>query len=103
MSLRSQPDGEETRDTLAAIGLFGFILVPITAAATTIWRNRHPGVILRDSEETGVAPEIRSVMGFGAISFMILFVGLVLLNYSIYNLRAELESLNKEIDKGGMD
>jgi cell division protein FtsL len=42
-------------------------------------------------------------MGFGAISFMILFVGLVLLNYSIYNLRAELESLNKEIDKGGMD
>jgi len=103
MSLRSQPDGEETRDTLAAIGLFGFILVPITAAATTIWRNRHPGVILRDSEETGVAPEIRSVMGFGAISFMILFVGLVLLNYSIYNLRAELESLNKEIDKEGMD
>lgn len=103
MSLRSQPDGEETRDTLAAIGLFGFILVPITAAATTIWRNRHPGVILRDSEETGVAPEIRSVMGFGAISFMILFVGLVLLNYSIYNLRAELESLNKEIDKGEMD
>ena len=42
-------------------------------------------------------------MGFGAISFMILFVGLVLLNYSIYNLRVELESLNKEIDKGEMD
>ena len=28
MSIRSQPDGEETRDTLAAIGLFGFVLVP---------------------------------------------------------------------------
>ena len=102
MSLRSQPDGEETRDTLAAVGLFGFILVPITAAATTIWRNRHPGVIFRESEETGevpVDPEILQVMGFGTFSFMILFIGLVLLNYSIYNLRAELESLNREIDK----
>ena len=38
-------------------------------------------------------------MGFGAISFMILFIGLVLLNYSIYNLRAELEALNREIDR----
>tara|TARA_B100001250_G_scaffold39216_1_gene31223 strand:+ start:2552 stop:3337 length:786 start_codon:yes stop_codon:yes gene_type:complete len=103
MSLRSQPDGEETRDTLAAVGLFGFILVPITAAATTIWRNRHPGVILRESEETGVDPEIVQVMGFGAISFMILFIGLVLLNYSIYTLRSELESLNREIDKEGMN
>ena len=103
MSLRSQPDGEETRDTLAAVGLFGFILVPITAAATTIWRNRHPGVILRDSEETGVDPEILQVMGFGAVSFMILFTGLVLLNYSIHNLRAELESLNREIDKEGIN
>ena len=102
MSLRSQPDGEETRDTLAAVGLFGFILVPITAAATTIWRNRHPGVIFRESEETGevpVDPEILQVMVFGTFSFMILFIGLVLLNYSIYNLRAELESLNREIDK----
>ena len=42
-------------------------------------------------------------MGFGAVSFMILFTGLVLLNYSIHNLRAELESLNREIDKEGIN
>ena len=61
MSIRSQPDGQETRDTLAAIGLFGFVLVPVTAVATTLWRNRHPGVILRESEETGVDLEIKPV------------------------------------------
>ena len=59
--------------------------------------------IVRDSEETGVDPEILQVMGFGAVSFMILFTGLVLLNYSIHNLRAELESLNREIDKEGIN
>ena len=99
MSIRSQPDGEETRDTLAAIGLFGFVLVPVTAVATTLWRNRHPGVILRESEETGVDLEIRQLMGFGAFSFLVLFIGLVLLNYSIYSLRRELEEQNKQIDR----
>ena len=99
MSIRSQPDGEETRDTLAAIGLFGFVLVPVTAVATTIWRNRHPGVILRESEETGVDLEIKQLMGFGAFSFLVLFIGLVLLNYSIYTLRRELEEENRIIDK----
>ena len=98
MSIRSQPDGEETRDTLAAIGLFGFVLVPVTAVAPTLWRNRHPGVILRESEETGVDLEIKQLMGFGAFSFLVLFIGLVLLNYSIYSLRRELEEQNKQID-----
>ena len=99
MSIRSQPDGQETRDTLAAIGLFGFVLVPVTAVATTLWRNRHPGVILRESEETGVDLEIKQLMGFGAFSFLVLFIGLVLLNYSIYTLRRELEEENRIIDK----
>ena len=99
MSIRSQPDGEETRDTLAAIGLFGFVLVPVTAVATTRWRNRHPGVILRESGETGVDLEIKQLMGFGAFSFLVLFIGLVLLNYSIYSLRRELEEENRKIDK----
>ena len=99
MSIRSQPDGEETRDTLAAIGLFGFVLVPVTAVATTLWRNRHPGVILRESGETGVDLEIKQLMGFGAFSFLVLFIGLVLLNYSIYSLRRELEEENRKIDK----
>ena len=99
MSIRSQPDGEETRDTLAAIGLFGFVLVPVTAVATTLWRNRHPGVILRESAETGVDLEIKKLMGFGALSFFVLFIGLVLLNYSIYSLRRELEEQNRQIDK----
>ena len=99
MSIRSQPDGEETRDTLAAIGLFGFVLVPVTAVATTLWRNRHPGVSLRESGETGVDLEIKQLMGFGAFSFLVLFIGLVLLNYSIYSLRRELEEENRQIDK----
>ncbi len=100
MSLRSQPEGEETRDTLAAIGLFGFFLVPITAIATTVWRNRHPGVILAETEETGLDPEIRLVLIIGAVSFITLFAGLVALNYHIHTLKEKIETMNKAIDEG---
>ena len=99
MSVRSQPDGEETRDTLAAVGLFGFVLVPITAVATTLWRNRHPGAILRNTEESGIDPDIRIVLYIGALSFMVLFFGLVALNYSIHNLREEIAGKKIIIDK----
>ncbi len=99
MSVRSQPDGEETRDTLAAVGLFGFVLVPITAVATTIWRNRHPGLILRETEESGIDPDIRIVMILGALSFMILFSGLVALNYSIQQLKEEISGEKIIVDK----
>ena len=99
MSVRSQPDGEETRDTLAAVGLFGFVLVPITAVATTIWSNRHPGLILRETEESGIDPDIRIVMILGALSFMILFSGLVALNYSIQHLKEEISGEKIIVDK----
>ena len=56
-------------------------------------------MILRESRETGVDLEIKQLMGFGALSFFVLFIGLVLLNYSIYSLRRELEEQNRQIDK----
>ena len=102
MSMRSQPDAEETRDTLAAIGLFGFILVPITAMATTIWRNRHPGVIIIETEETGMDSEIRLVLFLGAISLMVLFAGLVSLNYELHSLRKQISDKESKIDEESM-
>ena len=47
----------------------------------------------------GVDLEIKQLMGFGAFSFLVLFIGLVLLNFSIYSLRRELEEENRQIDK----
>ena len=101
-SMRSQPDGQETRDTLAAIGLFGFILVPITAMATTIWRNRHPGVIVIETEETGMDPEIRLVLFLGAISLMVLFAGLVSMNYELHSLRKKISEKESKIVEEAM-
>ena len=102
MALRSQPDGEGTRDTLAAIGLFGFVLVPITAIATTLWRDRHPGLVIVDSEDSGIDPEIRLILMLGTISFMAIFIGLTIVIDSIHRIKSEIEQQNISKDRVGL-
>jgi heme exporter protein C len=97
MSIRSQPDGEGTRDSLSAVGLFGFVLVPITALATTLWQSSHPGVVVIESEETGLDPEIKLVLFIGSASFFLLFVGLVLLNEAIMGMSEEIDDARYSI------
>ncbi len=97
MSIRSQPDGEGTRDSLSAVGLFGFVLVPITALATTLWQSSHPGVVVIESEETGLDPEIKLVLFIGSASFFLLFVGLVLLNAAIMGMSEEIDDARYSI------
>tara|TARA_B100000405_G_C16639635_1_gene394384 strand:- start:468 stop:980 length:513 start_codon:yes stop_codon:yes gene_type:complete len=98
LSRRSQPDGQETRDTLAAIGLFGFALVPITAIATTLYQKRHPGIVVVDGEGTGLDPLMRTVLMFGTVSFMVLFVGLWMLSDSVLRLEDTAEKAKRRLD-----
>ena len=99
LSRRSQPDGQETRDTLAAIGLFGFALVPITAVATTLYQKRHPGIVVVDGEGTGLDPVMRAVLMFGTLSFMVLFVGLSMLSDSVLRLEDTAERVKRRLDE----
>ena len=99
LSRRSQPDGQETMDTLAAIGLFGFALVPITAVATTLYQKRHPGIVVVDGEGTGLDPVMRAVLMFGTLSFMVLFVGLSMLSDSVLRLEDTAEQAKRRLDE----
>tara|TARA_B100001175_G_scaffold317752_1_gene336174 strand:+ start:13743 stop:14471 length:729 start_codon:yes stop_codon:yes gene_type:complete len=99
LSRRSQPDGQDTRDTLAAIGLFGFALVPITALATTWYQKRHPGIVIIDGEGTGLDPAIRAVLMFGFFSFLVLFVGLAILSDSVIKMEEMLEEGKRDLDE----
>ena len=62
LSRKSQPDTNQTRDTLSIIGLFGFFLVPITAVATTLYNRRHPPIIIIEGEDTGLPDEWKMVL-----------------------------------------
>ena len=98
----SQPDGQGTRDTIAAIGLFGFALVPITALATTWYQERHPGIVVIESEESGLAPEILTVMLLGFGSFLLLFAGFAILSDTLQRMESRLSHLQRQLDEGAV-
>ena len=99
LARRSQPDGQGTRDTIAAVGLFGFALVPVTALATTWYQERHPGIIIIESEDSGLAPEILTVLILGFASFFLLFAGLAILSDILQRMESRLSHLQRQLDK----
>ena len=99
LARNSQPDGNDTRDTIASVGLFGFALVPITALATTWYQERHPGIIIVETEEAGLAPEILTVLILGFISFFVLFAGFAILSDALYQMESRLSGLQHRLDE----
>lgn len=98
MSRKSQPDTSQTRDTLSIIGLFGFFLVPITAAATTLYNRRHPPIIIIEGEDTGLPDEWLLVLILSFISFGLLFIGVSILNDLVNQLESKTENYQRIID-----
>ncbi len=99
LSRRSQPDSSATRDTLASVGLFGFALVPITALATTWFQDRHPGVLVVESEDSGLDPEIRMLLLVSFAIMCVLFAGLLLLSNMRYRLAAKVAERKAQLDQ----
>ena len=99
LARNSQPEGHDTRDTIASVCLFGFALVPITALATTWYQERHPGIIIVESEEAGLAPEILMVLLLGFASFFVLFAGFALLSDTLHQMESRLSHLQRRLDE----
>ncbi len=99
MGHQSQADTEDTRDTFATVGLFGFLLVPLTIAAIRIWENRHPPPIIMGDESSGLDSEILLVMLLGVFAFQILVSGQIMLRYLISGLEERLIVVQTKLDE----
>jgi hypothetical protein len=96
---RTQAQGEDMRDTFATVGMFGFLLVPLTIVAIRIWQNRHPGPVIGGGSEAGLAPEILAVLLFGLFSFQVLVIGHAMLVWAVNDLELRLAKVQMEIDR----
>ena len=100
LSRKSQLDTNQNRDTLSIIGLFGFFLVPITAVATTLYNRRHPPIIIIEGEDTGLPDEWKMILIFSFVSFVLMFIGISLLNDMVNQLESKTEKYQRVIDRG---
>lgn len=95
----SQPDGVETRDTFAAFGLYGFILVPLTYVATRIWTIRHPGPVVATGSGSSISSDMGMLLLLSAISFTIFICGHILTSIRLTSLESRLAELQHIADK----
>jgi heme exporter protein C len=96
---RAQPDGVESRDTFATVGLFGFILVPLTYMATRIWQIRHPGPVIASGDDGGsLAPSMTLVLLLGVAAFTVMITGHVLESMRLTSLEQRLDRLQRALD-----
>ena len=98
----NQPDdGSEARDVAAAIGIFGFLLVPLTYIATKLWEVRHPGHLIgpaSDSSEAGLPNEMFIVWMIGFAAFSVYFAGQLLTELKIQSYEDHMEQTLLEQD-----
>ena len=64
-------------DVFSTVGLFGFILVPVTYIATRIWEVRHPGPVV-GTNEGSLDGDMGLVLAIGALSMTVVVVGHIL-------------------------
>ena len=95
---KSQPDGEDTRDTFSSIGLFGFVLVPLTYVATRFWEKRHPGPVVGPGGG-GLETEMLQVLALGAVGFTMMVMGQIVLLMYLTKQEMRIEKLQKHMDE----
>ena len=95
----SQPDGVETRDTFAAFGLYGFVLVPLTYIATRIWTIRHPGPVVATGDGNSINSDMGLVLIISAISFTVFILGHILASMQLTSLEQRLYEMQEQADK----
>ena len=59
-------------------------------------------MVVIESEDSGLQPEILLVLMLGTISFFVLFSGLVALNLAIMDARSEIEENRLSTDRGAL-
>jgi heme exporter protein C len=86
--------GPGSEKLAAAMGIFGAATAPFIYKAADWWRTIHP----KTSVVPTLIPAMRSVMGFCAVSFLLLFVLLLMMRVHLEERRAELDRLYLEAD-----
>lgn len=86
------------RATLAAVfGIFGFVDVPIVYMSIRLWRTQHPQPVLMGGEGSGLDPTMFRVLLLSWVTFVILFVFLVILRVRLEKNREEVRQLRREL------
>ncbi len=96
--LRNAVSDPNRRASLAAaLGIIGFLDVPIVYMSIRWWRTQHPQPVIAGGPGSGLDPEMWKALLWCLAAFLSLFLWYFRERYRMEKARAELESLAREM------
>ena len=95
--LRSlSPDNPSIRKISAVLAVIAFVDIPIIHYAVQKWGGLHPRVEREGGQ--GLMPAMKTVFSFSMLTFLLLFVCLILLDLRSRHLKAKLDAMHLEVE-----
>lgn len=88
LMLRSSVDDTKRAQISAALGIIGFVDVPIIYLSVTWWRTMHPTLVVSDAG--GLDPAMRLTLMVALLSFTLLFAWMLLIRVRLEQKRNQL-------------
>ncbi|HEY4682964.1 MAG TPA: cytochrome c biogenesis protein CcsA [Candidatus Acidoferrales bacterium] len=90
-------DPSRRANLAAAVGIIGFLDVPIVYMSIRWWRTQHPQPVIAGGAGSGLDPEMWRGFLWCLAAFLSLFAWYFRERYRMERMRAELESLQREM------
>jgi heme exporter protein C len=91
-------DDLRMRRYAAVLGIIGALNVPIVYFSVRWFRTQHPATFIGKSG--GLHPEMRAILGLGALAVMAVFAAILVLRLRLGRLEEEAEALRASIEAG---
>ncbi len=95
--LRRFASGSQTQVLAAALGIFGFVDVPIVYMTIRWFRTQHPSPVMGGGQNSGLAPEMLHAFLWNLLAFT--FVGIVLIaaRYVLQKMENQVEAAHAQL------
>ncbi|MGD2062455.1 MAG: cytochrome c biogenesis protein CcsA [Nitrospirota bacterium] len=92
------PEGARRANLAAVVGIIGALAVPINYMSIRWWRTQHPKPVIMGGEDSGLAPPMALTFQVCLVTFLILFIALLLRRVVVEMLQDEVDHLYREAD-----
>ena len=91
------PDDQIARYA-AVLGIVGAIDIPVIIVSVRMWRGIHPAVLMTREGTSGLPdPTMRVTLYFMALTFLLLFVWLLLVRVRLLRCQEEIEAIERDL------
>ena len=100
--LRRFASGSQTQVLAAALGIFGFVDVPIVYMSIRWFRTQHPSPVMGGGENSGLAPEMLHAFLWNLLAFTFVGICLIAARYVLQKMENQVEAAHAQLAlKGG--